>query len=343
MPSSLYRNATFEEEAQKSYQAWIQCGQNAQQAANKLGISRTTLMHRVMRYRFGSLADKPEISSGQDNPRVAALEEALKKAVKPVYSVRHDTASGEQLRAVVIGDAHDDPKISKDRFEWIGAYIERERPDVVIQIGDFSNFDSLNSHVPNHTFNGKSKPSFITDVTSLRQAIDAINSKINHKPEMHCTLGNHERRLFLFEDNAPEAYGMMQTELQLTFSDRGWTYSPYGQITMYGGVGFSHAALNRLGKTYGGKNAEQTIANDAVFDLVVGHSHVERMHRAPKIGTGNYVQIMNCGCALPQDHVEEYAEHALTGWAWGICDITIRNGHIQDRRFITMRALEENR
>lgn len=327
-------------------EAVIRC-KSQRLAAKDLGIVQSSLCDRLGEAERRGIYDrknkailKPRPLTGE-NKRVAELEAALKRAFRPVYTVRHDTATDERIRVVVIGDAHDDPKQPKDRFEWIGHYINQERPDVVIQIGDFANFDSLNTHVPNETFNGKAKPTFLADVGSLRLAIDAINSKLNYIPERHCTLGNHERRLYLFEDSAPEAHGMMSCEIDCTFRDRGWTYSPYGQIYMRGGVGFVHAALNRMGKTYGGKNAETTIANDAVFDLVIGHSHVERVYRAPKIGTGNEIQIMNVGCALPEGHVEEYAAHALTGWAWGIADIEIRGGHIKDRRFVTMTKLEE--
>jgi hypothetical protein len=275
--------------------------------------------------------------------RIAELEAALKHATRPIYSVRHDTATTTKMRGVVIGDAHDSPQLPKDRFEWIGDYIDRVRPDFVVQIGDFGTFDSLNGHIPNQSYDGKSKPTFMADITSFRDALDAIGSRLSSRPEMHCTLGNHERRLWIFEQNAPEAYGMMQKELDLAFRDRGWTYSPYGQIQMYGGVGFVHAALNRLGKTYGGKNIEATIANESIFDLLIGHSHVERSYRAPKIGAGNFIQVINTGCALPQGHIEKYAEHALTGWAWGIMDVTIKDGHVIDRNFISMDTLEETR
>ncbi len=264
----------------------------------------------------------------------------LAKATKPHFTIRQDNAGrSSKIRLVCIGDAHDSPAIpDKSRFEWIGKYINATKPDVVVQIGDFATLDSLSTHTPNETFAGKSKPTYMADMASFNEALDAMQL---NEVERHCTLGNHERRLYLFEDRAPEAYGMMQCELQKIFERHKWTFSPYGQITYYGGVGFVHAALNKLGKTYGGKTAENQIANDSIHDLVIGHSHTERRHRAAKIGGTNSVQIVNVGCALPDLHIEEYAQHALTGWSYGIADMTIQHGHIQDYHFVSMASLGE--
>lgn len=324
-------------------------------AARALGLPNATFESRLSRARLSKLTPSPGIVSEaptKPNPLEPIVEqlrlendrlkEALQSAMRPRFVIRQDTQPRtEKLRCVVIGDAHDSPPIPKERFEWIGSYINETKPDIVVQIGDFCTLDSLNSHIPNESYQGKAKPSFIADMVSFNQALGALDSKLNYKCEKHCTLGNHERRLYHFEDRAPEAYGMMQAELQGVFDRYGWTISEYGLITYYGGVGFVHAALNRLGKTMGGKTAEVTIANESTHDLVVGHSHVERIHRAPKIGVGNFVQILNVGCALPDGHVESYATHALTGWSWGIMDITIQHGHISDRQWVSMARLEE--
>ena len=271
------------------------------------------------------------------------LEESrasLRIATKPRFVIRSDvTPQGSKVRVVCIGDAHDSPAIEdKSRFTWIAEYIKREKPDIVIQIGDFVTLDSLNSHIGNETYHGRAKPTFISDMASFNKALEAMPID---GPEKHCTLGNHERRLYLFEDRAPEAYGMMQHELQSIFERHKWTFSPYGMPYVVGGVSFVHCALNTLGKSYGGKNAEGTIANDAVGDWVIGHSHRERMHRAPKLGPNNFVKIANVGCALPDGHLEDYATHTLTGWSYGIADMTIQGGHIQDYRFVSMAHLSE--
>jgi hypothetical protein len=249
---------------------------------------------------------------------------------------------GAVTRVLAIGDAHDCPSLSKDRFRWMGALANERGVDWIVQIGDFGSFDSLSSHIPNDTLAGKLKNPYHHDVQSLNEAMGALSEGLaGHKPKLHCTMGNHERRVWLFENQRPEVSGMLTGELLQTFADHGWTTTEYGEYFFLAGTGFVHAALNRLGKTYGGKNSENTIANDAIFDHVIGHSHVKRDVRAPKLGPSKHVTILNLGCALPQGHVEEYIYHgALSGWWWGCCVLTLQGGQIVGVDALPMSELE---
>jgi len=267
--------------------------------------------------------------------------ERLSKASRPHFTIKQELrATSSKIRVVCIGDAHDSPAIpDKSRFEWMGRYIRDTKPDLVIQIGDFATMDSLSTHTPNHTLDGKLKPSFENDMGSFNLALQAMQID---GVDRHITLGNHERRLYAYENENPEMAGKLSATIDSILKNNGWTYSPYGTPYSVGGVSFVHACLNKLGKTYGGKNAEGgAIANDAIGDWVIGHSHVERRHRAPKLGHNNYIQIINVGCALPDQHIEDYAQHSLTGWSYGIADMSIQHGHVQDYHFVSMAALGE--
>ena len=276
---------------------------------------------------------KKQLASRQTHVEIAPV------VIKPHYTVRTDQGSNEKIRICAIGDAHDSPKIpNKQRFEWIGAHIKATKPDIVVQIGDFLTLDSLNNHELNETFAGRLKPTFQNDISSFIEALGAMDIE---GPELHCTLGNHEQRLFAYENNHPEVYGMMQLELQAAFEKFGWTFSPYKFIQKYGGVGFTHSATNSMGKAYGGKNSENSIANDALFDLVIGHSHRRRLVRVPKIGEDNNLAVLNLGCALPDGYVEPYAQHSSTGWSFGIYDLTIQHGGLQSESFTPMAELRE--
>ena len=317
------------------------------QAAKALGMSRSTLT-TWLTGQIKPIEERAGVSSGQGEfiARIqaenATLKESLQNATRPRYTVRQDIASrGERLRVIVIGDAHDSPSLeNKERFVQIGKHINSVRPDVVIQIGDFMTADSVSTHEGNHTIGGKSKPTYSEDIASFRLALDAIGAALNYKPEMHVTLGNHERRVMAFEHENPEIEGMMSEKLNLALSDRGWTYSPYGEPTFYGGVAFLHAALNRLGKTFGGKTSENQIANETMTDVVIGHSHIKRVVRFSKLHH-RHVTVANVGCALPDGHVENYATHAMTGWSYGIMTLGIKDGHIVDDEWVSMATLKE--
>jgi hypothetical protein len=284
---------------------------------------------RIWRQHHGHEPEKP--------PEVVSIER-----VKPRVRMQVAAPSGGGYRVLAIGDAHDDPHLSKDRFRWFGKYAAEMKADYVVQIGDWATLDSLNAHIPNEILQAKTKNPFVDDLVSLKASIDAFNDGLGrHKCRRVVTLGNHERRAWLFEDQNPESAGLLTGPLLAAFDAGGWETRLYGEIFYLGGVGFVHAALNRLGKTYGGKTSENTIANDAVHDIVIGHSHVARQVRTPKIGPYNHVTVLNLGCALPYGHVEDYARDALTGWTWGVYELFIRGGHIESAKFVSMIELEE--
>ena len=328
---------------------------NKTAAARAINIPTTTYNFRYAEAVARGYTPSPDaltkdrVSSSDLRAQIESLKEQLTSRprqvevelppviIKPHYTVRTDRGNGEKIRICAIGDAHDSPKIpNKERFEWIGAHIKATKPDVVVQIGDFLTLDSLNNYEPNETFAGKLKPTFQADVSSFIEALGAMDV---NGPELHCTLGNHEQRLFSYENSHPEVYGMMQLELQGAFERFGWTFSPYKFIQKYGGVGFTHSATNSMGRAYGGKISENSIANDSLFDLVIGHSHRRRLVRVPKIGDDNNLAVLNLGCALPDGFIETYARHSSTGWSFGIYDLTIQHGGLQSESFIPMSEL----
>jgi len=246
-------------------------------------------------------------------------------------------------KVLVIGDTHDSPNISKDRFYWIGKHIKHTKPDYIVQIGDFGSFDSLSSFQKNDSQQGKLKDAFMVDIHSLRQAMAMMNKGMGtYDVPKHCTFGNHEVRVHRFEENIPEIEGIMKEQLYSSYHNAGWNTSEYGDIFFISGVGFTHVPKNIMGKEYGGRNAEISIANDCLHDLVFGHTHKDRDWKAPKIGDKKYVRIVNVGCALPMNHVEQYAKLNMTGWSYGIVELAIWDNHIQEKNFVSMDRLERD-
>lgn len=320
--------AVSREKLLEAVEAVNRFGGNETKAAAHLKLSRGGLQQRL---RSAAIAG---IEPHKEPPPVES-------AGKPKVRVQAGREGGSSYRALAMGDAHDSPLIPKDRFRWIGKHANAMGADWLVGIGDFLTLDSLNSHIGNDTLLGKAKGPFGDDLDSGEEAMGEIDKGLEgHKLRRHQTDGNHERRAWLYENANPEAQGLLTGPLACMYEQHGWTRTEYGEFFFLGGVGFVHAALNRLGKTYGGKNAEQTIANDAVFDIVIGHSHSGRVWRAPKIGPSQYVNVVNLGCALPHGHVEDYARHATTGWTWGVYELLIAGGHIESASFVSMLELE---
>jgi len=245
-------------------------------------------------------------------------------------------------KVLVIGDAHDSPKVPQNRFRWIGKHIKKIKPEYVIQIGDFLSLDSCCWHIDNATMQArKNKGTFLEDIESFDSALYELNKGIGKtKAIKHVTLGNHENRLWKWEDNNPEYYNMGKNKLFETLKKYGWTASEYGEFYFIDGVGFTHVPFNIMGGSFGGVNVERNIGQNSLFDVVFGHTHKFNDIRCPKIGNSKYVRVVNAGCALPQNHVESYAKLSTTGWFWGLCEITIFDNHIQDVSTISMTTLE---
>ena len=275
-------------------------------------------------------------------PNVEIVKEEVPPAKIKVRVPAGSSSGDKTIKVLGIGDAHDSPNIPKDRFLWMGRLANERGVDYIVDIGDFSTFDSLNAHIPNETLAGKSKNPFALDIQSRRDARGMIDHGLQgHKPRKRQTRGNHERRVYTYEDFRPEVAGMLVGELNQADADFGWEWTDYGEFSFIGQVGFIHCPINRLNKGFGGENSPIQIANKAVFDVVYGHEHLMRMHRSAKIGPSKHVTVLNLGCALPEGHVESYMLHgATTGWWFGVCVITIQNGQIVGNEAIPMADLE---
>jgi hypothetical protein len=288
-------------------------------ASRATGISESTLRDRVKRAKEGFVPPPHKITSyGQILEGIRSLVKA-----KPRMSIRADVEKpvierSEYIRCLDIGDTHDHPKRNKDRFYWMGCLAREQKVDYINHIGDFADFDSLNSHVKNETYNGRFKPTFEQDLASLRLALAEFERGLEgYDCPKHITFGNHEHRAWRFEDNNPEIYGMMQHAITSIFEEFGWTWTKYGEWHFISGVGYTHCPFNSMGKPYGGKTQHSRVAADTNHDVVMGHSHQQQQFRAAKLNHED-VTIINLGCALPQGEYEDYAELSNGGWWWGV-------------------------
>lgn len=329
------RGAMTRAEAIETLNLLAKHGGSDGKAAAAIGIPRTTMQGRSTRAR--------QIMAEEDQPVIQEPElDPIVIPAKPRVRVLAGRPGGAKMKVLAIGDTHVSPHLANDRFRWFGQLAKDERVNKIVQIGDLGTWESVNRHVPNETFNGRLKGTFLEDCAAVNDALLKMNEGLDgYEVERHDTLGNHDNWLWKFEDSAPEVSGMMQLELTSILERHGWTWSMYGDFHFLGGVGFTHIPLNRLGRPYGGKTAENQISNDAVFDVVAGHSHVYRVLRAPKIGPSRHITVVNLGCALPEGHIEEYAQHTVTGWSWGVVLLTIQGGQITETKFVSMGELEE--
>ena len=253
------------------------------------------------------------------------------------------TPHGPAERVLVIGDLHQDPRHENrlDVLTWIARHASATRPDRIIQIGDWSTWDSVSVHDRNDTRKGHLKPSIKQDLENLQASLRAWRLGINEgwRPKATMLMGNHEYRVERFENATPEAYGIHTLARDETFLQFGWQTRPYGELYYVQGVAFTHHPINGAGRAFGGKTGPQRAANDSLVPIVSGHTHRRQVHDCPKIGGAGLVSMVEVGCAMPWGEIESYAAHGMTGWFWGVCELTVQAGAIIDVNFLSMLTL----
>lgn len=146
------------------------------------------------------------------------------------------------LKIAVIPDCQVKPGVNTDHLEWCGKYLAIKQPDVVIQIGDFADMSSLNTHdaLGSQRMEGKR---YKKDIESVHRAMERflrhLQSAPGWKPRLLLTLGNHEDRITRAITKDPKLEGLMSLD-DLQYQQYGWEVFPFLQPVAIGGIAFCH-------------------------------------------------------------------------------------------------------
>lgn len=310
-------------------------------AMERLGLTYRGMILRLTRAKqlYGLEPDEIFYRPARYQQPVAKFQ--LLPAPDPVQ--RYET-DGEPIRVLVIPDRHNDPR-HEHRLEvttWIARFGSDIRPTHVIDLGDAITMDSCSRHDRNDTLKGRYKPPIKADLDNHLAMLQAFERgrASDWKPRLFRTRGNHEQRLFEFENQHPENEGTHTHRYMQDMLQFGWKERPFGEILYVGGVGFTHAPFNGMGKPMGGKTATHRAGSMLCESLVHGHTHSFEVHNAAKLGPADRITVIQAGCALPEGEVEHYATHNPTGWSYGVLDLTVFAGEIIDLSFVSMRTLK---
>lgn len=204
----------------------------------------------------------------------------------------------------IIPDVQDKSGVPKEHMGWIGEYIVDQKPDVVVQIGDWGDFPSLSSYdFKTKRAEGKRLKA---DMDSLAESVDTLMAPIRRAkkklPEMHVVLGNHENRVDRYINNNPELDGVLPTPTAL-YKSRGFEVHDFLKPLVVDGVAYVHYMANPLsGKPYGGATA--SILRNVGHSFVMGHRQVLDMAtRTLPVDGRQQWGIVAGACYL---HEEEY-------------------------------------
>lgn len=146
---------------------------------------------------------------------------------------------------LVIPDVQMRHGVRDDHMTWIGNYIVEKQPDVIVQIGDFADMESISTYLRPMEKEGKR---YKKDLESVHKALDKLFAPIEaynrtalekYKPRMVLTMGNHEQRISRFVDEHPELEDVIGLH-DLRYASYGFEVHPFLKVVKIDGVEYSH-------------------------------------------------------------------------------------------------------
>lgn len=187
---------------------------------------------------------------------------------------------------LVIGDSHVTPGTSNERFEWLAELIVDRQPDVIIQMGDWADMESLCSYDRGKKdFQGRS---YEQDIRAANEAIDIIERRIKrfndsnrkskkelYRPRKVTLGGNHdEGRILKLLQLQPELEGTVSLS-NFNWANNGWEYVNYEVPIAVDDIWYCHHFPTGVsGEPISGVNLAQSLIAKNMVSSTVGHSHI---------------------------------------------------------------------
>lgn len=169
----------------------------------------------------------------------------------------------EGVTHLYIPDSQVRKGVSLEYLRWIGEYIVRKRPDVIIHAGDFADMESLSTYDKGkRTAEGKRVQQdidvsikgmeiLLAPLFKLQAEQRAAGEEV-YTPRRVLTLGNHEDRINRHVDANPELHGFLSVE-SLKYKEFGWEVIPFLTPIIIDGIAYCHYFPNNMtGKPLGG-------------------------------------------------------------------------------------------
>ena len=255
-------------------------------------------------------------------------------------------------KILLIGDVHLAPKQDMSRMTWLGKYIVDEKPEIIVQMGDFGDYPSLSSYDKGKkSYEGRSYAADVKSVIVGQELLLGPLSQYNnslkkaktkqYKPRKIMLGGNHdEGRISRAINEDRKLEGVIGIEDQ-RFADFGWEYSPYKEIINVEGVYLSHHfSRGLLDKPVTGNTATLggNILKEMKDNAFQGHCHVYSVVNSI-LPTGRKIWGGSIGCYF-EHSVDYVSRKAQDEWARGVLMLNIEDNEIQDLSWISLSTIK---
>lgn len=227
-------------------------------------------------------------------------------------------------RHLIIPDRQAKHGVPLDHNRWIGQAIADYRPDVVIDLGDSADFESVSTHSQPGSLEREGKR-LIQDIAAANKAEALLRENMGgFVPKRRVRLrGNHEQRLVRYINSQPVLEGIIGLHL---LDDDGWEIVPYANgspgVVNIDGIAYAHYFANpNTGKPIGGNASYKLsqIGQPFCCGHVQGYDIGSR-----QFATGKVIRGIVSGSAYIHD--ESFKGQANTHWRGIVVLNEVRNG-----------------
>jgi hypothetical protein len=198
---------------------------------------------------------------------------------------------------LVIPDSHARPGFHNKRYDWLGQLIVDIKPDVVVDIGDWYDMESLSSYDKGKkSFEGRQYTKDIeVGVEAQERLLAPIKKAHMKRPRFVRTLGNHENRVDRAVNMSRELEGLMSTK-DFQSKEYGWEEVEYNVPIRVDGIYYCHHfPSGAMGKPIGGDNIGRMLIQKKHVSCTQGHSHLLDYARRTDL-SGRKVHGLSVGC-----------------------------------------------
>lgn len=242
-------------------------------------------------------------------------------------------------KLMVVPDCHANPAYDNSRFDLLGRLIADERPNVIVQLGDWGCMPSL-SHYDKGTLKAEGRR-YVDDCNVVRDSLSRVATPVKrlaYKPKRFVVLGNHEHRISKAVNKDPELHGAISVR-DLGFREHGWEVVPYEEVLALAGWSFSHHFAN--GVSGRPATSPQQMMKATMGSAIAGHKHTLEEHMATRPDRSRVVTII-AGCYTHLRHREDWnrgSEHMGVNGVLLMDDV--QDGFYGSKRFVTQERLRK--
>jgi hypothetical protein len=245
-----------------------------------------------------------------------------------------DKRGEEMTTHVIIPDSHATPEHNNDRFEWLGKFLYAIKPDVVIDIGDSADMNSLCTYDKGKQ--GYDARRYTADIDAYTDAMEKLwhQYKYNKKrlPRREKRRGNHEDRIRTAESYAGVMSGTFGIGdlREADFNDNVNQYLHSGEPI--DGITYCHVCPTPImAKPLASVNLARAIIKQEHKSYTVGHTHFRDFYEERGIHS------LVVGCYFDQYHA--FAGPANENYWRGVVVCRNVEGGKYDHQWVSLDAI----